>query len=207
MIRSKTEQSSSWLPFFFPPSHPLLKVFFLLQSHIQIHLFPSLVLGGKSLHKLFEHIVSSYMMFLPIWLLHLRIGRLALWSQWLSKCCVLQLAECGLAQTSLLGINSLFAATDTNPQSGEFVCLVKKGKKEEEKSKALWRSTLFVCGAQAELSLAASYLSDLGRKACGFLCIPCQSLRVIYGRCLSGSFRHIKDRMLINAAAKKRVCI
>lgn len=44
----------------------------------------------------------------------------------MSKCCVLQLAEGGLTQTSPLRINSLFAATDTNLQSAEFVCRVKK---------------------------------------------------------------------------------
>lgn len=29
---------------------------------------------------------------------------------------------------------------------------------------------MFVCGAQAELSLAASFLSSLGSKACGYPC-------------------------------------
>lgn len=59
----------------------------------------------------------------------------------------------------------MFVATDTNLQSAEFVCLVSR-----KKSKALWRSTLFVCGAQAELLLAGSYLSNKGRKVCRFLC-------------------------------------
>lgn len=79
------------------------------------------------------------------------------------------LQRAGLAQTSWLGINGLFAVTDTNLQSGEFVCLVKKKeeKKKKKKNQRLSESTLFVCGAQAELSLGASYLSNLGRKACG----------------------------------------
>lgn len=64
----------------------------------------------------------------PVWLFYLRIRPLVLWSQRVSECCVLQLAEGGLAQTSPLRINSLFAATDTNLQSAEFVCLVKRKK-------------------------------------------------------------------------------
>lgn len=41
---------------------------------------------------------------------------------------------------------------------------------KREKNQRLSESTLFVCGAQAELSLAASYFSNLGRKACKYTC-------------------------------------
>lgn len=137
LIRSKTDQSSSWLLSSLLPS-------FLLKSFVSSFFFPakphpnpqidsppppSLVLRGKSSQKIWGYcfVLSDVP---PVWLFYLRIRPLVLWSQRVSECCVLQLAEGGLAQTSPLRINSLFAATDTNLQSAEFVCLVKKKRKK-----------------------------------------------------------------------------
>lgn len=138
-VQRQTNRALDFLPL---SSHPFFWksfvsfFFFSQQSLIQIHRLtffpPSLVLRGKSSQKIWGYcfVLGDVP---PVWLFYLRICPLVLWSQRVSECCVLQLAEGGLAQTSPLRINSLFAATDTNLQSAEFVCLVKRKKRENQR--------------------------------------------------------------------------